>query len=165
MGVFASNVWLAVNYPFSPSHLAAAPHLGAAGYKEHCRLPTMQQGSWEQAPHQGFGMPPQQGVQQNGMMPQQYAQQNFAAPTGSIVESTGYGRSGWERKHSICAGGLCFLALAGVVTFIIVTVTDVFKSDDTRTLVQVVSILCCGPLGFFMLFALNHHFRNPGLSP
>ena len=110
-------------------------------------------------------MPPQQGVQQNGMMPQQYAQQNFAAPTGSIVESTGYGRSGWERKHSICAGGLCFLALARVVTFIIVTVTDVFKSDDTRTLVQVVSILCCGPLGFFMLFALSHHFRNPGLSP
>ena len=57
------------------------------------------------------------------------------------------------------------MALAGAVTFIIVTVTDVFKSDDTRTLVQVVSVLCCGPLGFFMLFALSHHFRNPGLSP
>ena len=105
-------------------------------------------------------MPPQQGVQQNGMMPQQYAQQNFAAPTGSIVVSTGYGRSRWERKHSICAGVMCFLALAGAVTSIIVSFTDVFKSDDAKKLVQTVAILCCLPLALLMLCGLSDYLRN-----
>ena len=107
-------------------------------------------------------MPMQQHVQQNGMPPQHYARQNFATPTGPI-------RPMLERKHRICAGVSCALAVAGVPMVIIVNNTDAVKASSAREALTILAILVSVPFAgliaifLFMLRGIAATFIVNGL--